>query len=958
MPTRTHVTTESLQPFSDTWNSTYVTVCSLSSSWEETADIVPVVTNYLSSNSVTLCSISVSEVVVLSSLVVLGTATFVQSETLITNEPIIYLAEANAADLLDIGLAGSWVGSIGKEFGGLVRRADNKYWVLFSGITADPLSGVNLNWNQNTLKLESLSANFLGDIYGNRNVFGNLQITNGLTVIGNISGNNLTTSFNQGSATGVYSYAQNTGRSFGNYSHAEGLDSVARGNTSHAEGLSSQAIGDSSHAEGQTTTTVGSGSHAEGGFTTAIGNYSHAEGLSGTASEIGSHAEGITTVASGSASHAEGFFTRAIGSYSHAEGENTEASGNNGSHAEGSGTIASGAHSHAEGEGTIASGGYSHAEGDSTLAEGPGSHAEGTQTRALAADSHAEGNQTIAGAAYTHAEGQLTRATRIGSHAGGFRATTAHNYSYAWSGNSTLTENVSTTRTGQYMISAPGGVFIPGSVGIGTDSIANALTVAGTINTTNHGNSIQWNGTFTTVRNISADWSSSYSTLCALSGQWNASSTLVQNSATNWNSTYSVVRELSSSWNKETTDLPTVVNYLSTNSVTLCTANVRGQLLSAGVDLFNIFVTNVGTDGQTLTYVPSSYNLSISNGNTVNLSSINTVVIANSANWQSTYLTVSALSASWEESAEILPTVINYLSTNNVLISSLQVTRNLTMSGNILATNISATGGFFGQAQDNILSMSSTNTVQNSTIAFAISSINANLLLVSPAPTYNLPIATLTDFPTTTLELGTIVSQGMVLDFTQNDAGAATLFEIFRNNSLLQSQALPFTRFINEQAALGTTTYRNTVTYNQGPIKNNVLGIPDARGRIAAGSIFINRSYSGFYRRWIGSTTNFPSNPNNVRTLSLSTSLDTNNVMASQASPIFISERIILITIPDNRVLASVVTEANETLTTQFSLSNVFVQDAGGTDRAYKLYYLQTALPLNAKLTEVTIANV
>lgn len=958
MPTRIHVTTESLQPSSDNWNSTYVTVRSLSSSWEETADIVPVVTSYLSTNNITLCSVNVSEMVVLSSLVVLGTATFVQSETLVTNEPIIYVAQTNPADLLDIGLAGSWTGPAGKEYGGIIRRADNKYWILFSGITADPLSGVNPNWSQSTLKLESLSANFLGDIYGNRNVFGSLKIDNGLTIVGNISGDNVTTSFNQGSATGIYSYAQNTGKAFGDYSHGEGQDSIARGNTSHAEGLSSIASGAFSHAEGQTTTAVGSGSHSEGGFTIAAGDYSHAEGLSSIAAQVYSHAEGVTTIASGSASHAEGFFTRATGRYSHAEGINTEASGNDGSHAEGSGTIASGTHSHAEGESSIASGSYSHAEGDSTLAQGPGSHAEGTETQALAADSHAEGNQTVAGAAYTHAEGQLTQARRIGSHAGGFRATTAHNYSYAWSGDSTLTTNISTTRTGQYMVSAPGGVFIPGNVGIGTDSIANALTVAGTINTTNHGSSIQWNGTFTTVRSNSADWTSTYTTMCALSSRWNVTSTVVESGSANWNSTYSAVCSLSSNWNKETTDLPTITNYLSTNSIVLCSANVRGQLLSAGVDLFNIFVTNVGTDAQTLTYVPSSYNLSISNGNTVNLSSINTAVIANSANWQSTYLTVCALSAAWEESADIVPTVTNYLANNTVQISSLLVTGNLTLSGNILGTNISATGGFFGQAQDNVLSMSSTNTVQNSTIAFAISSINANLLLISPQPTYSVPVATLTNFSATTLEIGTTVSQGLVLDFTQNDAGAATLFEIFRNNVSLQSQTLPFTRFVNEQAALGITTYRNTVTYNQGPIKNNVLGIPDPRGRIAAGSVFTERSYSGFFRRWIGSTTTFPNSPNNVRTLSLSTSLDTNNVMASQTSPIYISERIILIAIPDNRVLTSVITEGNETLTNQFSLSSVSIQDIGGTNRAYKLYYLQTALPLNAKLTEVTIANV
>ena len=56
----------------------------------------------------------------------------------------------------------------------------------------------------------------------------------------------------------------------------------------------------------------------------------------------------------------------------------------------------------------------------------------------------------------------------------------------------------------------------------------------------------------------------------------------------------------------------------------------------------------------------------------------------NSNLWNSTFTTVQANSASWEESAEILPTVTNYLSTSNVLISGLNVTNNLTVDTNTL----------------------------------------------------------------------------------------------------------------------------------------------------------------------------------------------------------------------------------------------------------------------------------
>jgi hypothetical protein len=172
----------------------------------------------------------------------------------------------------------------------------------------------------------------------------------------------------------------------------------------------------------------------------------------------------------------------ATGDYSFAEGISTIASGGS-SHAEGDSTIASGSQSHAEGVGTIASGNPSHAEGGDTVASGDHSHAEGVGTTASGQASHAEGSYTTASGYASYAEGDRTMAAGYASHAAGYRATAAQDYTYAWSDgnlgdNST---NISTTRTGQYMVSASGGMFIPGKVGIGTDSIANALTVVGNI---------------------------------------------------------------------------------------------------------------------------------------------------------------------------------------------------------------------------------------------------------------------------------------------------------------------------------------------------------------------------------------------------------------------------------------------------------------------------------------------
>ena len=67
--------------------------------------------------------------------------------------------------------------------------------------------------------------------------------------------------------------------------------------------------------------------------------------------------------------------------------------------------------------------------------------------------------------------------------------------------------------------------------------------------------------------------------------------------------------------------VPTITDYLSTNPILIESLDTRFEILSAGVNLFDIFITSA-EESQTLSYDPATYNLSISLGNTVNLSSI------------------------------------------------------------------------------------------------------------------------------------------------------------------------------------------------------------------------------------------------------------------------------------------------------------------------------------------------
>lgn len=198
---------------------------------------------------------------------------------------------------------------------------------------------------------------------------------------------------NFGVATGFKTIAS------GDYSHAEGSQSVASAESSHAEGIKTKASEAYSHAEGSETEAKGNSSHAEGIKTIAENAASHAEGNE-TLSKYGSHAEGYKTEATGNNSHAEGCLTRVLSDIEYPDEDSNpdipsipdmpEESGDaqnpeqwdipNGyyAHAEGYKTVALGAASHAEGNTTQSIGKYSHAQGELSNARHKSSFVSGT----------------------------------------------------------------------------------------------------------------------------------------------------------------------------------------------------------------------------------------------------------------------------------------------------------------------------------------------------------------------------------------------------------------------------------------------------------------------------------------------------------------------------------------------------------------------------------------------------
>ena len=102
-------------------------------------------------------------------------------------------------------------------------------------------------------------------------------------------------------------------------------------------------------------------------FNASVGNYSHTEGINTLATGAGAHVEGRGTLAKGKYAHAEGTVAKAYGEASHAEGQQTQAKGDY-AHAEGSQTEANGAKSHAGGRLSKANGENSFAHGQTIQA--------------------------------------------------------------------------------------------------------------------------------------------------------------------------------------------------------------------------------------------------------------------------------------------------------------------------------------------------------------------------------------------------------------------------------------------------------------------------------------------------------------------------------------------------------------------------------------------------------------
>jgi hypothetical protein len=151
-----------------------------------------------------------------------------------------------------------------------------------------------------------------------------------------------------------------------------------------------------------------------------------------------------------------------------------------------------------------------------------------------------------------------------------------------------------------------------------------------------------------------------------LTSNWQSTYTEVQSNSANWTDTYTIVQSNSAFWEE-----------------------------SEDITNLSVQITGLSNEFQNLnTYIQSN---SASWEESEDITNLSVQITGLSSEFQLLNTYIQSNSAFWEESEDILPTVTNYLSTSNILISSVSVagpiniTNNVSVTGNISCTDVIST---------------------------------------------------------------------------------------------------------------------------------------------------------------------------------------------------------------------------------------------------------------------------
>ncbi|RKR83182.1 hypothetical protein BDD43_3384 [Mucilaginibacter gracilis] len=217
-----------------------------------------------------------------------------------------------------------------------------------------------------------------------------------------------------------------------------------------------------------------------------------------------------------------------------------------------------------------------------------------------------------------------------------------------------------------------------------------------------------------------------------------------------------------------------------------------------------------------------------------------------------------------------------------------------------------------------------------------------------PHPTYTTPTAVLSSTQSTSgLEVGQTVNIPLTVAFNQNDGGAQGAMSVKKDGTQIAT-ASPYTDSAVVMA-LTAKVYQANVAYAQGPIKNNIIGVPDATGRIAASSVNSNSlSYQGYYKIFYDAVAAFPTNSATARALTNSRFSNSGNTFTLNTGTVQTKFCLIL---PPGKTLVSVIDQdaLNLDITSQYVASSITVNDAAGNSvTTYTIYAMSQSIPYTA----------
>lgn len=149
---------------------------------------------------------------------------------------------------------------------------------------------------------------------------------------------------------------------------------------------------------------------------------------------------------------------------------------------------------------------------------------------------------------------------------------------------------------------------------------------------------------------------------------------------------------------------------------------------------------------------------------------------------------------------------------------------------------------------------------------------------------------------------------------------------------------------------MGSSTFNGSVTYSAGPQPKDSTGV-NYSTPLPAGTLSNTTTVTGYLRRYAGPLSTVPTTGTEVRTALLGTSvLNTANSFTFTTGTV---ERIFAIAIPNTKNLVNVTNAGtNENLTSGFVLTGITtIPDAGGTNRSYKVYVMENAVPFSNNYT-------